>query len=317
MAERENSNPKGKPADQSGERKPSSASTGAHEAFTRGRTTGQFEAMPSAPRKTGSLPVQSSPGPKTASQPAAQPLAHLTQQPGSVTISGARKLTDVQKSQLSSAFQGAREAESKAKRALALGKTARPFADDEDEPTSIGKHFDGNTAPTELTNRDVWKAVQAPAQSREGRRSADVYKNVIDQFAVGTNPRYEPDAPEKPRAHIFVWDVSRAMNCEIPHFVGAKELTLGQTVDWLRHEGPMRGWMRATEEDAHAAAQGGQLAVVLPRDIKLKLMAIVLPEAEPDEYGKPWVAGAAKARGKRLTLAQALGSSNVEYFVHV
>lgn len=304
MAEKDNSNGKGKPLDLGGD-------------AAKGRTTGQFPAQtPSAPGRTGSNPAHV-PQSKTGSHPAAQPLktrtASIPAQPMPLGpgASGPREPTPFQKAQLSSAFQGAREAESKAKRAMTLGKTTKAFGDDDDEPTSMGQHFDGENAPKELTNRDVWKAVQPPVQSREGRRSADAYQNVIDQFAVGKNPRYEPDAPDKPRSHIFVWDVSRAMNCEIPHFVGAKELSLAQTVDWLRHEGPMRGWTRATEEDAQKAALGGQLAVVLPRDIKLKLMAIVLPEEAL------LVAAAAKGRGRKLTVPEALGVHAVEYFVHV
>ena len=150
----------------------------------------------------------------------------------------------------------------------------------------------------------------------EGRRSPETYRMVINQFAVGHNPRYEPDAPDKPRGHIFIWDVSRAMNCEIPHFVGAKEMSLAQTVDWLRHEGPMRGWTRASIPDAHEAAQQGMLAVLVPKDIKLKQLAIVLPDPETAPDGKPFVAAAGKARGNKLKLGDALGVFLAECFVH-
>src|SRR5439155_20490606 len=99
-------------------------------------------------------------------------------------------------------------------------------------PTALGKTFDGITPANELTNRDLFKAVQAPVQSREGRRGKDLYQQVINQFAVGNNARYQPDGPDRGRAHIFIWDLSRAMNCEVPHFFGANEMSLGQTIDW-------------------------------------------------------------------------------------
>lgn len=297
MAERENSSGKGKLLDLDGG-DPKKRPTGVH-------------AAPSAPQRTTGLhPAASAPGmgstSKTGTNPAAKPLAAAPREP-----------TPFQKSQLSSAFQGAREAQSKATLLRTLGKTAAPTNPDDDEPTSIGVAYDGQSAAAELDNRDVWKAVQAPVQSREGRRSPELYQTVINQFAVGSNPRYENDAPEKPRGHIFIWDVSRAMNCEIPHFVGAKELSLAQTVDWLRHEGPMRGWMRASIDDARQHAMGGLLVIALPKDIKLKQMAVVLPIEETTADGKPFVAAAAKVRGNRVKLADALGVFSVDCFVHI
>jgi hypothetical protein len=185
----------------------------------------------------------------------------------------------------------------------------------EDESTSVGKTFDGLNAPKELTSRDLWKAINAPLQSREGRRTADLYKQVINQFAAGTNPRYEPEDPNRPRAHIFVWDVTRAMNAEIPHFVGPRELSLSQTCDWLRHEAPMRGWRRADAEGAAAAANAGKPAVAIPKDSSVKALAMVRPgELGPD--GRPRFAAAGIKRGNDLSVQEALGVMAVEYFVH-
>ncbi len=212
----------------------------------------------------------------SAPTPTARPLPCTASRPGFASGSGTsapRQPTEFQKAQLSSAFQGAREAESKAARARLLGKTStRLFADDDDELTAIGVTYDGESPAKELNNRDVY---------------------------------------------IFVWDVSRAMNCEIPHFVGAKELSLGQTVDWLRHEGPMRGWIRASVDDAHLQAKSGLLVVATPRDLKLRQMAVVLPDEETSADKKPYVAAAAKLRGNRLTLTEALGVVAVDCFVHL
>lgn len=320
MAERENSTGKGKAFELDAD--PKTRPAGAQRS---GGSTTSGPALKPSPTagKTGTNPAAKplTAGPKSGTNPAGKPLTGGATQPGLTTgpgASGPREPTPFQKAQLSSAFQGARDAQSTATLARTLGKTAAPlYGDDEDEPTALGKAFDGEHPPDELVNRDVWKAVQAPVQSREGRRSAELYRTVINQFAVGKNPRYENDAPDKPRGHIFVWDVSRAMNCEIPHFVGAKELSLGQTVDWLRHEGPMRGWTRASVEDAHQQAQGGMLVVVIPHDLKVKQLAVVLPDAETTGDGKPFVAAAGKQRGNRLTLSDALGVFAVDCFVHV
>jgi hypothetical protein len=172
---------------------------------------------------------------------------------------------------------------------------------------------DGITPHPELTGRDVWKAVKAPIQSREGRRSRELLEQVLAQFAVGTNPRYGDDAPGKPRGHIFVWDVSRAMNCEIPHFVGARELTLAQTVDWLRHEGPMRGWARVTDAAIYEAAEAGLLVVAIPREVRVKHIAIVAPQ-QPQL--RPLLTGAALQRGAHLAAKDMFGVAACDCFAH-
>ncbi len=187
--------------------------------------------------------------------------------------------------------------------------------DDDDEITSMSVVYDGRSAAKELTGRDVYKAVQPIVQSREGRRSPDVYKNVLNQFAVGSNPRYVEDGPGKQRAHIFVWDVSRAMNSEIPHFIGAKELTIAATCDWLRHEGPMRGWRRTDQGSGVEAADQGMLVIAVPKDVSVKMLAVVRPiDRAPD--GKPMVAAAGFKRGNSISLKDALEVFAVEYFVH-
>jgi hypothetical protein len=136
---------------------------------------------------------------------------------------------------------------------------------------------------------------------------------VLAQFAVAANPRYADDAPGKPRGHIFVWDVSRAMNCEIPHFVGARELTLAQTVDWVRHEGPMRGWARVTDAAIYDAADAGHLVVAIPREIRVKQIAIVAPQ-EPQP--RPLLTGAALLRGAHLGTREMFGVAACDCFFH-
>ncbi|MHB8878444.1 MAG: hypothetical protein ACYC8T_32510 [Myxococcaceae bacterium] len=242
----------------------------------------------------------STPGPPTAP-------GTLLAQPGVITPSG------YQKKILASTFRADNE---RTQLEAMLGKARAPVAqDDDDEPTSIGLNFDGRTPAKGLVSRDLWKAINAPVQSREGRRAENVYRLVIDQFAVGHNDRYIEDGPGKPRAHIFVWDVSRAMNAEVPHFVGAKELNLAQTCDWLRHEGPMRGWQRTDPSGALDAANGGYPVLVLPKEIRVKLIAVVRP-GEAGSDGKPRLAAAAKSRGNDLSTSEALGVFAVEYFAH-
>jgi hypothetical protein len=164
-----------------------------------------------------------------------------------------------------------------------------------------------------VTGRDVWKAVKAPVSSREGKRSPELTEQVLAQFAVGTNPRYQDDAPGKPRGHIFVWDVSRAMGCEIPHFAGARELTLPQTVDWLRHEGPMRGWLKTSDYDVFEHAALGQLVVAIPKEVRVKGIALVAPQ---EAQQKPLLTGAGLVRGHLIHPRELFGVMLLEYYFH-
>ena len=227
----------------------------------------------------------------------------------------ASMLTKHQKSQLGSQFAD----NSAERRRNSLLQASMPAVkaghDDDDETTSIAMKFDGLQVPAPLQGRDVWIAVQAPLQSREGKRSRELYENVVRQFGVTVNPRYGEEGPGKVRGHIFVWDVSRAMNCEIPHFVGAKELTLAQTCDWLRHEGPMRGWKRLSGEDIFTAANSGRLVIALPREMRTKHLAVVAPQAMPED-GSPRLTGICLKRESSAHPRDMFGSKPIDCFFH-
>jgi len=187
------------------------------------------------------------------------------------------------------------------------------------DPTEAASEqtFDGLTPAEGLDARDLWRAIKPAVSSREGARAGALYAQVINQFAVGHNPRYNPDELGKPRAHIFIWDVSRAMNAEIPHMVGARELTLTQTLDWLRYEASQRGWVKVMAQTAVESACDGKLVVVTPKQgvSKVALMAILRPEPLGPN-GQPRVAAAAKGRGNDLPAADALGVFAFEFFMH-
>lgn len=216
------------------------------------------------------------------------------------------------KNMLRSAFD--RSGPSTQKADAALGRTSYSKEDEDDEPTALGGSYDGIHPAEGLTSRDLWRAVEAPLQSREGRRSGPLYAQVINQFAVGHNPRYAPDGPGKLRAHIFIWDLTRAMNSEVPHFQGAKELTLALTCDWIRGEGPMRGWFRTEAQVAFVAAANGKPVLVMPRDESVNLIAVLRPESLQKK--EPVLAAAGLRSGNQLSAQQALGQLTVDYFVH-
>ena len=272
---------------------------------------------------------QGKPDPKKAGAVPAKPGAPRTTTGGSIPAAGALEgaspmvsdssmLTKHQKSALGSQFADS-SAERRRNSLLAtampsVGVTKAKAAAD-DEPTTVGMKFDGKDVPKVLQGRDVWIAVQAPLQSREGKRSRELLENVIKQFGVTVNPRYDEDAPGKGRGHIFVWDVSRAMNCEIPHFVGAKELTLAQTCDWVRHEGPMRQWKRLTADEAVEVANSGKLVIALPRETRTKHIAIIAPQETPAD-GTPRLTGICLKRDLAVHPRDMFGSKPIDCFFH-
>ncbi|MBL8915409.1 MAG: hypothetical protein JNM17_32190 [Archangium sp.] len=222
-------------------------------------------------------------------------------------------LTTHQKSLLGSGFA---DSAAERKRTSALGSTvpgAQKIPQAPEAPAT--QTFDGKTVPEALQARDVWKALQAPLQSRAGKRSKELLLNVVNQFGMMVNKRYDEDAPGKIRGHIFVWDVSRAMDCEIPHFVGAKELTLAQTCDWLRHEGPMRGWKRVSDPDLYEAAEAGHLVVALPRESRTKHIALVLPQ-EPASDRSPKLYGICLKRDVAVHPRDMFGAKPIDCFYH-
>lgn len=172
---------------------------------------------------------------------------------------------------------------------------------------------DGKTAPASLTSKDTWRAVMPLITSEPGKRSRQLYEKVILQFALATNPRYRPDVPERPRGHIFIWDISRAMGCEIQHFAAGQELSLGQTVDWLRRDGVPRGWKHVSAEEAIDCAEVGQLVLALPHEIRHRQLAIVHPQRPTMT---PLVSGAGLTIGVARTAREILGVTSLEYFTH-
>ena len=285
-------------------------------------------AGPGAPRRTGSAfdlqPLASKPAPRSpsvtnlraAQGPSRPELTPVTGRALSQTSARGfppvltKRPDALRKHLLTSGFDD----EERTQIDAVLGHVQRIDHEPDEAPAGHGETYDGVTPADEVSSTDTWKAVNAPVQSRERRRSAQVLRTVIDQFAVGHNPRYTPESPTKPRAHVFVWDVSRAMSCEVPHFFAGREGSLSQTVDWVRREGPVNGWRRLDATTAAAAAEGGELVLAMPRDVRKCLVAVVRPGGlDPD--GHPRVASANAMRGNNLGVLEVLARP-IEYYGH-
>jgi LysM repeat protein len=135
--------------------------------------------------------------------------------------------------------------------------------------------YDGHhPAPgTTSTSRALYS--HPPLTNSPGQRDAGIYSQLINQFAVGDNPRYLAGHGET-YCNIFVWDVTRAMAAEVPHWIdsagniaapgapGANEININGGVNWMRSHGvPNHGWRSANAAQAQDAANQGLISVVM------------------------------------------------------
>ncbi|GAB3782301.1 hypothetical protein GCM10028818_37870 [Spirosoma horti] len=137
-----------------------------------------------------------------------------------------------------------------------------------------GATFDGiNPAPGTIVIARA-QVTNPPLINDANNRHRDIYEEVIDQFAVGHNPRHLPTQGFT-FCNIFLWDVTRAMTSEIPHWIdaagaiakpfasGANEITINAGVDWLRKFGPANGWLASNQDQAQDNANKGCPSVVV------------------------------------------------------
>lgn len=135
--------------------------------------------------------------------------------------------------------------------------------------------YDGiHPAPgTVSTNRA--SLIYPPLTGTATNRSAELLEQVISQLAVGHNPRYLPGNGFT-YCNIFVWDVTRALDCPIPHWItssgtiaapgapGAFEININGGCDWMVKYGvPDHGWRKIDAATAQAYANQGKVAVAL------------------------------------------------------
>ncbi|HWR21906.1 MAG TPA: hypothetical protein VN366_00380 [Feifaniaceae bacterium] len=131
----------------------------------------------------------------------------------------------------------------------------------------------GFSANEQVAPFSASKPANPTVTSREGSRSPGLYRSVIDQFQVQSSPRYAVNKKgnNDTYCNIFLWDVTRAMGAEIPHYVdpvtlearaypdvsGAKELNANGIYDWLGAKGADYGWVKVTPEQAQQYANQG------------------------------------------------------------
>jgi hypothetical protein len=97
------------------------------------------------------------------------------------------------------------------------------------------------------------KVVEPVIKGELSKPSAANYNAVIDQFKVGTNPRY--DANGKTYCTFFAGDVAHAMGATAPP---PNQLNGNGYADWLKTGGPDKGWKAVSPEEAQKMANSGK-----------------------------------------------------------
>lgn len=183
----------------------------------------------------------------------------------------------------------------------------------------------------DMTDTTTWNAITPRFQSNTKHRFADTYSELINQFEVESNPRYTPRDGHT-FCNIFAWDVSIAMNVELPRFVEvnkvgdheeatgkalgrnaaghkvytsdatATELNANRLAIWLKAQGFNYGWKSVTPETAQERANQGYMTIgVIDESPNIGHVHIVRPAPDGKKYNP----------AKGVYIAQAGGSSAI------
>ena len=168
--------------------------------------------------------------------------------------------------------------------------------------------------------------MDAPLTNGPGNRDPSTYAQVLNQFAVGNNPRYAP-RDGNTYCNIYAWDATKAMGAEIPHWVdrngspaavgasGAHELDANGLNSWLNNHGASNGWRQVSAQEAQAAANQGQPSVASWRNPGgIGHVAMVRPGEITG--GGPAIAQAGGSNFNSGHVSDGFGSRQPEYWVH-
>jgi len=217
-------------------------------------------------------------------------------------------------------------------------KPARPAQ------TKVCDVFEGSVDPKKPAGNHLQFhcPVDAPTKNDSSNRSAEKYTEVIAQFEVKNNHRYNEDHQHTGSTYCstFVWDVTKAMGAEIPYWTdqngkpaeipaGANILQMADEgkivannsnsmIKWLEEHGQENGWTKVEAQDkktvealAQAAANEGKPVVATtPGHV-----GMVRP-GEVHKSNGPALAQAGRTNFEDRHVKNGFGDLPVTYWVH-
>lgn len=173
-----------------------------------------------------------------------------------------------------------------------------------------------------------WVPVKPPASwVANTPRTGAAYAAVLDALPLLESPRYQPRAGLT-FCNIYVWDATRLLGCEIPHWTDRKgiktpmgvgfEQTANDMADWLQEHGQRHGWGPCGPATAQLLASRGNPCVAVWRNPGgTGHIAMVRPgELHPDKG--PRIAQAGKRNWRECHVLDGFGAGRpVEYYVHL
>lgn len=152
-----------------------------------------------------------------------------------------------------------------------------------------------------MTNMDAMRAAYPDFTNGTDNRNPVSYKQALSQFDVANNQRYRQrdtngDGNIDTFCNIFLWDGSRALGCEIPHFqlfyikgpdgkgmLSGKEFNANAVANWFAGtEDEVAGWREVNQEQAVDRASKGFPTVIIWRNPSgIGHVGWVIPSAAP------------------------------------
>lgn len=196
--------------------------------------------------------------------------------------------------------------------------------------TQILAQYDGRTYAPGVGNTNAGRPVDPPLINTSELREPDLYNAVLNQFGVETNPRYTPRNGNT-YCNIFVWDATKAMGAEIPHYVNSNgepvavgkgyELDANGVVNWLENHGENNGWRAISASEAQEFANLGKPTVAAWENSPgIGHVAMVRPGGDYSPSNGPVIAQAGGVNTNASTVSERFKegwkNNEVLYYVH-
>ena len=164
-----------------------------------------------------------------------------------------------------------------------------------------------------------WEACLPAVWNGPGERSPEALRAVAAQFDVEHHPRYavrdtSGDGRPDTFCNIYLWDVTRALRSEVPHWHGGRELSANAVCDWLASFGNLLGWYEGNRGAAHRASGDGMPVVAAWKNERggSGHVALLLPPAG-DELR---IAQAGKRNYFDVPLERGFGALVPRFYLH-